>query len=170
MQSIRLLNALSYEYSHFMFFTLCPNTFDRHLYIHSMYITYMYYISWSPLPGGGRGRPPPRFWKKIFQYIPPPPDFGGFSGEKFYLIIKVLELREWESIVEKNFKFSLKFFKFIDEYIFAECPSRTEILTTPLQYSTLEEFMYDILSDVPPEPKSWRRPCEIDIDEIDMSI
>ena len=30
--------------------------------------------------GGGR---PPRFWRKFFQYIPPPPDFGGFCSEMF---------------------------------------------------------------------------------------
>ena len=30
--------------------------------------------------GGGR---PPRFWRKVFQYIPPPPDFGGFCSEMF---------------------------------------------------------------------------------------
>ena len=35
MRSIRLLNAFSYENSHFMFYTLCPNTFDRHLYKYS---------------------------------------------------------------------------------------------------------------------------------------
>ena len=34
------------------------------------------FIPWGPLPGGqGGGRPPPRFWRKIFQYIPPPPRF-----------------------------------------------------------------------------------------------
>ena len=32
---------------------------------------------------------------------------------------------------------------------------RTEILATPLQYRTWEEIVYEILSDVPPEPKSW---------------
>ena len=29
--------------------------------------------AWGPLPRGGC--PPPRFWRKIFQYIPPPPRF-----------------------------------------------------------------------------------------------
>ena len=38
-----------------------------------------------------------------------------------------------------------------DEYIFAKCPlPRTEILATQLQYSTWDEFMYEILSDVFP--------------------
>ena len=36
MRSIRLLNAFFYEYSPLMFYTgtLCPDTFDRHLYVY----------------------------------------------------------------------------------------------------------------------------------------
>ena len=40
------------------------------------------------------------------------------------------------------------FLKVFDEYIFAECVSRTEMLATPLQYKTWEEFIYEILFDV----------------------
>ena len=70
------------------------------------------------------------------------------------------------------FKFFEIFKKVFDEYILAECLFRTEILATPLQYRTWEELMYEILSDVPPlpKPKSWRRHCEIDVYEIDMSV
>ena len=51
---------------------------------------------WGPLPGGqGGGRPTPRFWRKIFQYIPPPlPILAGFVVKCFNSIIKFLELRE----------------------------------------------------------------------------
>ena len=47
----------------------------------------------------------------------------------------------------------INFSKVFDEYIFAGCPFRTEILATPLQYteySTWEELMYEILSKVSP--------------------
>ena len=42
--------------------------------------------------GGGR---PPRFWRKIFQYIPPPPQIlAGFVVKCFNSMIKFVELRE----------------------------------------------------------------------------
>ena len=44
------------------------------------------------------------------------------------------------------------FSKVFDEYIFAEYPLWTEIFATPLQYRTWEEFMYEILFDVPVPP------------------
>ena len=50
----------------------------------------------------GGGRPPPRFWRKIFQYIPPPQILAGFVMKCFNSIIKFLELREWELIVGKK--------------------------------------------------------------------
>ena len=44
----------------------------------------------------------------------------------------------------------INFSKVFNKYIFAECPFRTEILATPLQYTETWEFMYEILSKVPP--------------------
>ena len=44
MRLIRLLNAFSNEYNHFMFFTLCPDTFARHLYLFIQLNTYKDYI------------------------------------------------------------------------------------------------------------------------------
>ena len=44
MRSIRLLNAFSYEYSPFTIFTLCPDTFDRHLYVKCLYCCFC--IDW----------------------------------------------------------------------------------------------------------------------------
>ena len=53
--------------------------------------------------GGGSGAAaPPDFGGKSFNRVRPP-DFGGFCSEIFNSIIKVLELREWESI-EGKFK------------------------------------------------------------------
>ena len=55
--------------------------------------------------------------------------------------------------MQNFYKFFWNFSKVFDEYIFAECFPRTEILATPLQYKTWEEFMYEILFDLPLEPK-----------------
>ena len=37
-------------------------------------------------------------------------------------------------------------------------PPQTEILATPLQYKTLEEFIYEILFDVPPNQNPGAAP------------
>ena len=80
----------------------------------------------------------------------------------FKLFLNFIKLYFWK-ILDNFFKFLCKFFinfsKVFDEYIFAECFPRTELMATLLQYKTWEEFMYEILFDVPLEPKFWLRPC-----------
>ena len=68
---------------------------------------------WGPLPGGAGGRPLPDFRGNFSIHSAPPQILAGFVVNCFNSIIKFLELREWESIVGKKFKFSLNFFKFL---------------------------------------------------------
>ena len=82
------------------------------------FLTFLTFMTFIRLHGvrcrGAGGRPPPpRFWRTIFQYILTPQILAGFVVKCFNSIIKFLELREWESIVEKKFKFSLNFSKFL---------------------------------------------------------
>ena len=52
-----------------------------------------------------------------------------------------------------------KTFQAFDERIFAECPPNRNF-GDAIAVQDLEEFMYEILSDVPPpELKSWSRYC-----------
>ena len=51
-------------------------------------ITFMLLSPWGPLPGGRGAAAPPRFWRNLFQYIPPPQILAGLLDTLWNFIWK----------------------------------------------------------------------------------